>query len=274
MSVASVGDRVWTFTADDRTALFAEADGSVVAVDTLAGASASAFAAAIAETVPGTPVGHVVYALDHLDHTGGGGALSADAEVVAHELCARVVAGRGASSQLPVTRTVGGAGDTVTLSGRELGLAYPGPSQGTGNLAVSIGGVLFVAGPRADARYGLFPDFHFTCVTSVWRELADGASTVIPARGAPMDAAGLRRAADYIDALCDASQHAFADGVPIWIYEAMEPYVRGRLEAEWGGLDGFGDHVGIGAIRTVHHYLMGGWGLEDTREPERLLTAA
>ncbi len=86
-----------------------------------------------------------------------------------------------------------------------------------------------------------------------------------------MDPAGLKRAADYLDALCDAAQRAFADGVPIWVYEAMEPYVRGLLEAEYGMLEGFADHVGIAAIRVVHYYLMGGWGLEDTATPELIL---
>jgi hypothetical protein len=85
-----------------------------------------------------------------------------------------------------------------------------------------------------------------------------------------MDAAGLRRAADYVDALKQACQEAFAEGVPIWVIEAMEPFVGERLRDRFGDLDGFDRHVGIGAIRAVHHYLMGGWGMEDTAEPEAL----
>ncbi|MGH8322209.1 MAG: hypothetical protein ACRETD_00185, partial [Steroidobacteraceae bacterium] len=40
-------------------------------------------------------------------------------------------------------------------------------------------------------------------------------------------------------------------------------YVADALRAEFGTLDGFDQHVPIMAFRYAHHYLMGGWGLED-----------
>jgi hypothetical protein len=55
------------------------------------------------------------------------------------------------------------------------------------------------------------------------------------------------------------------------VLEAMEQFVSERLREQFGDLDGFPRHVGIAAIRCVHHYLMGGWGMEDTAEPEELL---
>ena len=59
--------------------------------------------------------------------------------------------------------------------------------------------------------------------------------------------------------------------VPIWVHDAMAGYVKGALGEEFGDLDGFDEHAGLTAIRVVHHYLMGGWGLEDTPTPGILL---
>jgi hypothetical protein len=268
--VDEVGEGVWTFAHGDRRCLFAEGDGSAIAFNTLGGDEATdALREAIADTLPSRSIGHVIYTVDHLDQTAGAARLAPGAAVVAHELCARVVAGRAHPEQSVVTHEVSGAGEAVELDGRRIELSYPGPTQGTGNLAAVVDGVLFLVGPRADARYGLWPDVHFRHAARIWRELAAReVGTVVPGRGPVMDAAGLRRAAGYLDALCEASQRAFADGVAIWVYDAMGPYVRGRLEDEYGTLDGFADHVGIAAIRVVHYYLMGGWGLEDTSAPE------
>ena len=47
--------------------------------------------------------------------------------------------------------------------------------------------------------------------------------------------------------------------------------IGGALGDRFGDLDGFDEHAGLTAIRIVHHYLMGGWGLEDTPTPGVLL---
>lgn len=270
-----VADGVWTFAVDDHRCLFVEADDSVVAVNTLGGGDETdQLREAIQSTLPDKPVRHIVYTTDHLDHTGGAARLAPEATVLAHDLCARVVGRRG-RGQRTVDRRVGGTGEVVTLDGRRLDLSYPGPTQGTGNLAVTADGssVLFLVGPRADARYGLFNDVHFRHVARIWRQLATlSFGVVVPGRGPVMQRDQLGKAADYVEALTDAAQHAFADGVPIWVYDAMESYVRERLQGAYGSLDGFDTHVGIGAIRAVHYYLMGGWGLEDTGAPELLGT--
>ena len=83
----------------------------------------------------------------------------------------------------------------------------------------------------------------------------------------------LVRAADYVDAIKVAAQEAFAEGVPIWVIEAMEPFVAERLRDRFGDLNGFDGHIGIASIRVVHHFLMGGWGMEDTSNPDALFTA-
>jgi hypothetical protein len=65
-------------------------------------------------------------------------------------------------------------------------------------------------------------------------------------------------------------QKAFALGVPVWSPAAVREEAIDRLAGEFGDLDGFLDHIGLTALRVVHHYLMGGWGLEDTARPELL----
>ena len=51
----------------------------------------------------------------------------------------------------------------------------------------------------------------------------------------------------------------------------MEGYVGGKLRQRFGNMEGFEDHIGMIALRIVHHYLMGGYGLEDTPNPGVLL---
>lgn len=270
VAVAPVADGVWTAAAGDYRSLFAAVGEEVVAVNGFGTAAlAGAYADAIRETVPAATIAGVIASIDHLDHSAGASELAGSAELVAHELCARVLESRG---QHPTRRLNEDA--ELELGGLRLALLYRGPSQGTGNLAVHLPEqrVLFLVGPRADVRYGLFPDMHFRHVSRVWRELAElEVDVVVPGRGPTMDRAGLLRAAAYVDALAEASQRAFADGLPIWVIEAMEPYVQEALRERFGELDGFDRHVGIGSIRLVHYYLMGGWGLEDTARPELLL---
>jgi glyoxylase-like metal-dependent hydrolase (beta-lactamase superfamily II) len=260
-----IADGVFTVAADDHRAMFV---GGVAINSFGSDARARAYAEAI-----GRPVEFVIATIDHLDHTGRTAALGGP--VLAHELCAAVMQRRGALAQRPADRVVRGAGEELELSGVPMRLLYPGPTQGTGNLAVQLPEqrVLFLAGPRADARYGMLPDFHLRHVTRLWRELAAlDVDVVVPARGAVMAPDQLVRAADYVDAIKVAAQEAFAEGVPIWVIEAMEPFVAERLRDRFGDLDGFDRHIGIASIRVVHHYLMGGWGMEDTSNPQALFT--
>ena len=270
LDVAPVADGVWTAAAGDYRTIFAAAGDEVVAVNGFGTAAlAGAYAEAIRATVPAAKVVAVIASIDHLDHSAQASQLAGSGELVAHELCARLLTSRG---QNPTRRLAEDA--ELELGGQRLSLLYRGPTQGSGNLAVHLPEqrLLFLVGPRGDARYGLFPDMHFRHLTRVWRELAElEVDVVVPGRGPTIDVDGLRRAADYVDALAEASQQAFADGLPIWVIEAMAPYVEEALEERFGDLGGFDRHVGIGAIRLVHYYLMGGWGLEDTARPELLL---
>jgi hypothetical protein len=275
--VDRLADGLWTAASGDYRAVFAEGTESIVAVNTFGTrATARAYRQAIESTVPGKPVGTLLCTIDHLDHAGYGTVLAPEAAVVAHELCARVIERRAASGQRRPGRVHASGREELTLDGVTLRLSYLGPTQGTGNVAVHFPDqrTLFLVGPRSDARYGLFPDVHFRHVTQIWREFASlDVDVVVPGRGACMDSAALRRAADYVDAVAEASQQAFADGLPIWVLSVMADYVGQSLRDAFGDLGGFDDHIGIAAMRLVHYYLMGGWGMEDTSAPETLLEA-
>ena len=276
LEVEEVAPRVWSVFDGRTRALVAEGSESVVCVGTLSDAEAArALASTVADVAPGKPVGALVYAIDHLDQAGHGTELR-PASVVAHELCARVVRGRGAAGQPAVTRTVSGTGEALDLEGVAVALVYPGPSQGTGNVAVHLPehGLLYVTGPRADARYGLFADVHVEHVARSWRQLlALEPRVVVAGRGPALDTVGMERACRYVEALQFAMQKAFATGVPVWSLDAVREEAIERLAGEFADLDGFREHVGLTALRVIHHYLMGGWGLEDGARPELLGSA-
>jgi hypothetical protein len=275
--VEQLASGVWSVFDGRSRSLVAEGRESVVCVGTLSDADAArALASTISDLAPGKSVGTLVYAIDHLDQAGNGRELS-PRDVIAHDLCARVVERRGWHGQPLVTRVIHGAGEELELDGVRASLLHPGPSQGTGNLAVHLRDhdLLYVTGPRADARYGLFPDVHVEHVARSWRRLLTvQPRTVVAGRGPALTPDGLERACRYVEALQFAMQKAFALGVPVWSPRAVREEAVDRLAGEFGDLGGFDEHVGLTALRVVHHYLMGGWGLEDSARPELLGTAA
>ena len=275
MTAEQLADGVFTLVARDHRALFVASDQGVVALNSFGSTTDTRdYLEAIGGVSRRDAPDFVIATIDHLDHSGNTAGLGPEVEVVAHELCATVIERRGAPQQRRADRLIRGDGEELELCGVRFELRYPGPTQGTGNLAVHLPErrVLFLAGPRVDARYGLLPDFHLRHVTRIWRELAElDVDVVVPARGPLMTTAELARAADYIEAVQEAAQQAFAEGVAIWVIQEMEPFVAGRLRGRFGDLDGFDRHIGISSIRIVHYYLMGGWGMEDTANPEALM---
>ena len=275
LEVEPLADGVWTVADGDYRTIFARARESVVALNTFGTPGAArAYRRVIERTLGDARISTVICTIDHLDHAGCAAELAPDAERIGHELTGRVIERRGAEGQLPLTRVIDGDGEELDLDGLRVDVRYPGPTMGTGNLAVHLPEqrLMFMVGPRADARYGLFPDVHLRHYAANVRSLLDRAiDRFIPGRSRPMSPAEVVTACEYVEALQEACQRAFAEGVPIWEYEPMERFVSAALRADFGSLGGFDRHVGIAAIRIVHHYLMGGWGLEDTTEPHRLL---
>jgi cyclase len=262
---------LWTVSDGDHRAVFAAGEGSVVALNSFGSPElARAYRAAIEAVAPGLPVTDVVATIDHLDHSGAMADLAPGVTVIAHEDAAAVIERRAAEGQSVPQRTVRGEGETLSLAGVELRLIHPGPTVGAGNLAVhfSTQRVLFMVGPRADARYGLFADAHLGRFTGSVRPLLELEFDVfVPGRGPLMTREKLERSLDYLDAIHEATQKAYAHGVAVWDVRAVHDFVREVLVGTYGDLGGFDDHIAGGALRFGHHYLMGGWGLEDGRPP-------
>jgi hypothetical protein len=259
VDVTELGDGLWTIAAGTHRTVFAEGDGGVVAWDTLATPGAArAYRGAV-----GRPIATVVYSNDHLDRSGWSRELAPDAERVAHEWCARVVELRGADGQLPPTRTF--------LEEQRIGPArvfHPGLTSASGNVVSYFPehGVLYAPDTvLPNARYSMLPDWHVRNFSASLHSLLElDFDTFVPGRYEVMTRAEFERGLAFLDAVHDAAQHAFAESVAVWMFDAMDGFVRERLADEWSGLDGFDDNVGIMAFRIAHHYLTGGWSTEDT----------
>ena len=276
MTTEKLSDRLFTVTDGQVRTIFLEGDNSVIAFDTFGTPGrARAYGKAIAEAVPDKPIGTIIYSHDHLDHAGFAADLAPAAEIIADELCAKVIKLREAEGQLPPTLVLTGERNELTIDGVELVLLNPGPTHGTGNLAAYFAAEkTFFSSDTilANARYGFMPDYHFCNFVRYMRGFLElDWDRFVPGRYETTDRAGYERGVDFIEAVMIECQNAFVNFVPIWAYEPMKGYCIGQLAERFGDLEGFEGHVGQMAIRIVHHYLMGGWGLEDTPEPRLLM---
>lgn len=279
MTTDRLSERLWTTSDGKYRTMFVEADSTVVAFDTLGTpARARAYRAEIEKAIPGKPVGTVIYTHDHLDHAGFAADFAPDANIVADHLTAKVINMRKAGGQLPATETLNGTQHDVDFDGAKFQLLNPGPTHGSGNLSAYFADekVFFSSDTiLPNARYGLMPDYHFTRFHDCMRGFLElDFETFVPGRYEVTNRARFAEGIDYLEALHVACQQAFVGMVPIWVHDAMAGYVMETLGERFGHLDGFSEHCGQTAIRIVHHYLMGGWGLEDTPEPDILLADA
>ncbi|WP_284762100.1 hypothetical protein [Arthrobacter sp. efr-133-R2A-63] len=87
-----------------------------------------------------------------------------------------------------------------------------------------------------------------------------------------MDAEQVRQAMDYVKDSRDACQRCVAGGqVAHWLLEPMSEYLHSELSSKWSHLEGYDPvTVGLGGLRVVCHYYMGGWWLDDTDHYELL----
>jgi glyoxylase-like metal-dependent hydrolase (beta-lactamase superfamily II) len=276
MTTEKLADRLFTVSDGQVRTIFLEGNSSVIAFDTFGTPGrARAYGKAIGEAIPDKRIGTVIYSHDHLDHSGFAADLAPDADVIADEMCAKVIRLRQAEGQLQPTRVLNGERHELTIDGVDLVLLNPGPTHGSGNLAAYFGAEkIFFSSDTvlANARYGFMPDYHFCNFIAYMRGfLALDWDCFVPGRFELTDRAGFERGVDFIEAVMTECQNAFVNFVPIWAYEPMKGYCIGQLAERFGDLEGFEGHVGQMAIRIVHHYLMGGWGLEDTPEPRVLM---
>ncbi len=276
MQSEQLSERLWTISDGKYRSIFVEAVNSVVAFDTFGTpARARAYAAEIGRVIPGKPVSTIIYTHDHLDHAGFGADLAPDATVVADEMTAKVVALRNADGQLAVSNALSGQKHKVNFDGAEFMLLNRGPVHGTGHLSAYFDDEkLFFSSDTIlpNARYGLMPDYHIANFVKIMRSFLDlDFERFVPGRYEVSDRKRFEEGCEYIEAVQTVCQQAFISFVPIWVHDAMAGYVQNELGERFGHLDGFAEHSGQTAIRIVHHYLMGGWGLEDTPDPGILL---
>jgi len=276
MESEQLSERLWTVSDGKYRSIFVEAENSVVAFDTFGTpVRARAYAAEISRCIPDKPVSTVIYTHDHLDHAGFAADLAPDAKIVADEMTAKVVALRNADGQLAVSDALSGQEHKVNFDGAEFILLNRGPVHGTGHLSAYFDDEkLFFSSDTIlpNARYGLMPDYHIANFVKIMRSFLDlDFERFIPGRYEVTDRKRFEEGCDYIEAMQTACQQAFISFTPIWVHDAMAAYVQNELGERFGQLDGFVEHAGQTAIRIVHHYLMGGWGLEDTPDPAILL---
>jgi glyoxylase-like metal-dependent hydrolase (beta-lactamase superfamily II) len=279
MVVDQLSRRIWTISDGARRAIFLAGDSAIVAFDTFGTPGAArAYRKAVEATIPGKEIGTIIYSHDHLDHAGFAADLAPDAEIIADEMCAKVIKLRQAKGQLVPTRVLRGKRHELEIDGLEFTLLNPGPTHGSGNLSAWFAGerLLFSSDTiLPNARYGLMPDYHIWNFVKFMRGFLElDWETFVPGRYQVSDRAAFERGCDFIEAVQEVSQGAFAEFVPIWVLDAMEGYVGGKLAERFGDLDGFREHIGLTSFRIVHHYLMGGWGLEDTPDPRVMLADA
>ena len=221
MQVEPLSRRLFTVTDGHCRTIFVAGKSGVIAFDTFGTPGrARAYRRAIESALPGKPIRTIVYSHDHLDHAGFAADLAPGAEIVADELCAKVVRLRGAEGQLPPTRVLSGRRNELTIDGVELVLLNPGPTHGTGNMAAWFAdeGVLFSSDTiLANAKYGFMPDYSFCNFVRFMRSFLDlDWSRFVPGRFGLTDRAGFERGCDFIEAVMVESQKAFAGFVPIW----------------------------------------------------------
>jgi glyoxylase-like metal-dependent hydrolase (beta-lactamase superfamily II) len=276
MVTEQLSERLFSVSDGQVRTIFGAGDTSVIAFDTFGTpGKARAYRRAIEAAVPGKPIGTIIYSHDHLDHAGFAADLAADADIVADELCAKVIKLRASEGQTQPTRLLTGQRNELSIDGVDLVLLNPGPTHGSGNLAAYFAAEkTFFSSDTilANAKYGFMPDYHYANFIPFMQGFLElDWDRFVPGRYEMTDRAGFERGVAFIGAVMDACQHAFVNFVPIWMYEPMKGYCIEQLGEQFGDLDGFEGHVGQMAIRIVHHYLMGGWGLEDTTPPSVLL---
>jgi glyoxylase-like metal-dependent hydrolase (beta-lactamase superfamily II) len=276
MTTDQLSERLYSVSDGQVRTIFVVGESGVIAFDTFGTPGrARAYRKAIEAAAPGQPVHTIIYSHDHMDSAGFAADLAPDAEIIADEICAKVIKLRQAEGQTQPTKVLTGQRHELNIDGVDLVLLNPGPTHGSGNMAAYFADekVLFSADTvLANAKYGFMPDYHFANFVPFMRGFLElDWDRFVPGRYEMTDRAGFERGVNFIEAVMTACQHAFVNFVPIWLYDPMKGFCVEQLSEGFGDLEGFDGHVGQMAIRIVHHYLMGGWGLEDTPEPDVLM---
>lgn len=262
---------IWTVSEGIYRSIFLQGKSGVVAFDTFSTpGGARAYQGAVGRVFPRNPIHTIVYSHDHLDHTGYAEDLAPKAEVLAHELCARVVEARKSEGQTPATEQWSGERKAFEIDGVRFELIYPGPTHGDGNVAAYFPEhrVLFMVDTVIPGvGYTFFPDWHLRPYLQTMRRfLSLDWDLFIPGHFWMVDRKGFEDNLHFYEDVSEAAQRAVIDGVPEDDLEAATMWAREKLGPRYGHLFRFDEYIGMNLMRYMLHYLTGGWGIEGNME--------
>ncbi len=262
-----VRDRIWTVSEGIYRTIFLEGDTGVIAFDTFTTpGGARAYQGAIQRVFPHKPVHTIVYSHDHLDHTGYAAALAPDADIIAHDLCDRVVRARESDGQLPATEVWSGERKEYAIDGLRFELLYPGPTHGDGNIAAYFpdSKVLFMVDTVIPGvGYTFFPDWHMTPYVPTMRRLESlDWDMFVPGHFWITDRAGFAANLDYYEEMAELAQQAIADGLDSNDYAAVIRYSNEKLKPKYGAFFRYDEYFAMNLMQYMRQYLTGGWGIE------------
>ncbi len=262
-----VRDRIWTVSEGIYRTIFLEGDTGVIAVDTFTTpGGARAYQGAIQRVFPHKPVHTIVYSHDHLDHTGYAADLAPEADIIAHDLCDRVIRARESDGQLPATEVWSGERKEYEIDGLRFELLYPGPTHGDGNVAAYFpdSKVLFMVDTVIPGvGYTFFPDWHLTPYVPTMRRLESlDWDLFVPGHFWITDRAGFAGSLEYYEQMAELGQQAIVDGLDPNDYAAVIRYSDEKLKPQYGALFRYDEYFAMNLIRYIQHFLTGGWGIE------------
>ncbi len=273
ISYSPVRDKIWSVSEGIYRSIFLEGNKGIIAFDTLTTpGTARAYAGAIGRVFPQKPVHTIVYSHDHLDHTGYAADLAPDADIIAHKLCADVVAARKSDGQTPATEAWDGERKAYEIDGVYFELLYPGPTHGDGNIAAWFpqSKVLFMVDTVIPGvGYTFFPDWHFKpYVPCMKRFLSLDWDVFVPGHFWITDRQGFIDNLEYYDLMADFAQQAVIDGLDPHDWNGVCRYTGEKLSASFGNLFRYHEYCAMNLSRYMQVYLTGGWGIEGNIQPD------
>ncbi len=267
-----VRDNIWTVSEGIYRTIFLEGKSGVVAFDTFSTpGGARAYQGAMQRVFPRKPAHTVVYSHDHLDHTGYAADLAPDAEILAHDLCDKVIRARKSDGQRAATEVFTGEREEFNIDGVRFELLYPGPTHGDGNLAAYFpeSKVLFMVDTVIPGvGYTFFPDWHLASYTALMRRfLSLDWDLFVPGHFWITDRKGFADSLDYFDQMGELAQQAIVDGLDPDDFAAISRYTSEQLERRFGQLFRFDEYCAMNLARYMQHFLTGGWSIEGNLPP-------
>ena len=262
-----VRDNIWTVSEGIYRTIFVEGDKGVIAFDTLGTpGGARAYGGAMQRVFPKKPVHTIVYSHEHLDHTGYAADLAGGADIIAHDLCNRVILGRKSDGQLAGNEIWSGERKQYKIDGVEFELIYPGPTHGDGNVAAWFpqSRLLFMVDTVIPGvGYTFFPDWHLSPYVPVMRRfLGLDWDTFVPGHFWITDRKGFEDNLEYYDQMAEIAQEAIGDGLDVDDFTEVIRYTYKHLEPKYGKFFRFDEYCAMNLSRYMTHYLTGGWGIE------------